>query len=199
MGAWITTVAPEDAQGRLRELYESVRTPHGTVDNVMRAHSLRPETMAGHLALYRAVLHNPENVLPLAFLETVAAEVSRINGCAYSLAHHRANAERLIGDPARAGAVWRALAAGRPEEAFPAREAALLAYAAKLTRTPGAMARADWQALKEAGCADGEILEVNQVAAYFAYSNRLLNGLGVDTEGDVIGYYEAPASAGRET
>jgi len=36
---------------------------------------------------------------------------------------------------------------------------------------------------------DGEILEVNQVCAYFNYSNRLLNGLGVDTEGDTVGYY----------
>lgn len=189
MGAWIATVPPDSAEGRLRELYASVRTPHGTVDNVMRAHSLRPETMAGHLALYRAVLHNPANRLPLAFLETVAAYVSLINRCAYSLAHHWANAQRLIAAPERAQAVRAALEAGLPERVFPAREAALLAYAAKLTRTPGEMVRADWQALKAAGCEDGEILEVNQVAAYFAYSNRLLNGLGVDTEGDVIGYY----------
>jgi alkylhydroperoxidase family enzyme len=53
----------------------------------------------------------------------------------------------------------------------------------------GAMTRADYDALRAAGCEDGEILEVNQVTAYFNYSNRLLNGLGVTTEGDVIGYY----------
>jgi UDP-glucuronate 4-epimerase len=35
-----------------------------------------------------------------------------------------------------------------------------------------------------------QILEVNQVCAYFNYSNRLLNGLGVTTQGDVIGYYK---------
>ena len=45
-------------------------------------------------------------------------------------------------------------------------------------------------ALHAAGCNDGEILEVNQVCAYFNYSNRLLNGLGVTTQGDVIGYYK---------
>lgn len=190
MGAWITIIPPEMAEGRLRELYDSARTPHGTVDNVMRAHSLRPETMAGHMSLYRAVLHNPANQLPLAFLETVAAYVSQINRCGYSLAHHWANAERLIGEPERAAKVKNALEAGAPERAFPPREAALLGYAAKLTRTPGEMVRSDWLALKSAGCEDGEILEVNQVAAYFAYSNRLLNGLGVDSEGDVIGYYE---------
>ena len=43
--------------------------------------------------------------------------------------------------------------------------------------------------LREAGCSDTEILEVNQVVACFNYSNRVLNGLGVTTEGDVVGYY----------
>lgn len=190
MGAWITMIPPEAAEGRLRELYDSVRTPHGTIDNVMRAHSLRPETMAGHVALYRAVLHNPANRLPLAFLEIVAAYVSRINCCAYSLAHHWANAERLIADPNRAAQVKRVIEGEGPSQVFPSREAALLDYAAKLTRTPGDIVRSDWLALKSAGCKDDEILEVNQVVAYFAYSNRLLNGLGVDTEGDTIGYYE---------
>ena len=36
----------------------------------------------------------------------------------------------------------------------------------------------------------GEILEVNQVCAYFNYSNRLLNGLGVSMDGDSVGYYQ---------
>ena len=51
------------------------------------------------------------------------------------------------------------------------------------------MLEADIVALLAAGADDGEILEVNQVCAYFNYSNRLLNGLGVTTQGDIIGYY----------
>ena len=39
----------------------------------------------------------------------------------------------------------------------------------------------DIEELKEAGCDDGEILEANQVVAYFNYSNRLLNGLADGT------------------
>lgn len=41
--------------------------------------------------------------------------------------------------------------------------------------------------LREAGYDDGEILEINQVAAYFAYVNRTVLGLGCSTEGDVLG------------
>ena len=74
---------------------------------------------------------------------------------------------------------------------FVGRELALLRYAEKLTADVGEMNRADYDALIEAGCSDGEILEVNQVVAYFNYSNRLLNGLGVTTEGDTVGFYSS--------
>lgn len=194
MSAWIRMIPLEEASGKLAELYERVRTPHGTVDNVMRAHSLRPHTMEGHLVLYKSVLHNPDNRLPLWLLECIAVYTSLTNRCDYSLAHHAANFRRLLRregwDAAQIEAGYRALAAGQPELAFSGKELALLRYARKLTAAAGAMERADAAALRAAGCDDGEILEANQVCAYFNYSNRLLNGLGVTTEGDVIGYYE---------
>jgi len=190
MGAWIEMIPPEQAEGLLKELYDKVRTPHDTVDNVMRAHSLRPHTMDGHVVLYRSVLHNPDNTLPFWFLEAIASYTSLLNKCDYSLTHHWANCRRLLKDPARAERIYQALQDQAPEREFDGKELALLNYAAKLTVAIGQMERADWDALKQAGCQDGEILEVNQVCAYFNYSNRLLNGLGVTTEGDVVGYYQ---------
>lgn len=62
-------------------------------------------------------------------------------------------------------------------------------YAEKLTTTPGKMEEADVIALREAGLDDGAILEANQIVCYFNYVNRSINGLGVTTEGDVIGFY----------
>lgn len=192
MSAWIRMIPPEAATGTLKDMYALARTPAGTVDNVMRAHSLRPHTMQGHLVLYRSVLHNPENTLPFWFLEVVASYVSLTNACDYSLTHHWANARRLINDPARSAAIREALAAAAPERVFTGKELALLRYARKLTADVARMVQADIEALREAGCDDGEILEVNQVCAYFNYSNRLLNGLGVTTQGDVVGYYKEP-------
>ena len=191
MSAWIRMIPPDEAEGPLSEVYELVKTPHGAGDNVMRAHILRPHTMAGHVALYRSVLHHEDNTLPLWFLETVATVVSLANRCTYSLTHHWDNARRLIADEARAKAVYQALEAGRPEAAFEGKELALLRYAHKLTLAPGEMVEADVAGPREAGATDGEILEVNQVCAYFNYSNRLLNGLGVSLAGDRVGYYGA--------
>lgn len=189
MSAWIKMVPVGEATGELKALYERVRTPSGTVDNVMRVHSLRPHTMEGHLMLYKSVLHNDNNVLPTWFLETVASYTSMINRCEYSLTHHWANARRLIAGDARADEIYAALVSDRPQDAFDGKELALLEYTRKLTASPGAMKAADVEALRDAGADDGEILEVNQVCAYFSYSNRLLNGLGVTIEGDTIGYY----------
>ena len=45
------------------------------------------------------------------------------------------------------------------------------------------------QELKKNNVTDGEILEANQIICYFTYVNRSINGLGVSTEGDTVGYY----------
>ncbi len=56
---------------------------------------------------------------------------------------------------------------------------AMLDYATKLTRTPGAMCESDVQALRAVGFSDADILDIAQVVGYFNYSNRIANGLGV--------------------
>ena len=54
MSAWIRMISDEEADASLKKALDFARTPHGTVDNVMRVHSLRPSTMNGHVTLYRA-------------------------------------------------------------------------------------------------------------------------------------------------
>ncbi|MEX3010000.1 carboxymuconolactone decarboxylase family protein [Hoeflea sp. TYP-13] len=189
MSAWISMIADEDANDDLLDALQMARTPHGTVDNVMRVHSLRPNTMRGHVILYRAALHDDANTLPLWLQETISSYVSLLNDCPYSFANHWANARHLIGDEARADEIERALRADRPETVFGAPDAAMMCYARKLTRNPGDMAEGDVTALRNAGFDDGQILEANQIIGYFNYVNRCLNGLGVTTDGDVIGYY----------
>ena len=99
------------------------------------------------------------------------------------------NVRRLIDDEDKAGKVYAALKSSRPGDFFEGKFLALLNYAKALTVDVGKMEESDLDPLRSAGCSDGVILEVNQVVAYFNYSNRVLNGLGVTTEGDVIGYY----------
>jgi len=189
--AWISMIADENADKYLNDIFNQARSPHGTLDNVMRIHSLRPSTMIGHLTLYKSVLHSDEITLPLWFLEVIAAYVSILNSCEYSLTHHWNNALALLGDRKRAEKIRTALRMQKFQTVFDKKEIAILNYSQKLTQSVREMEESDVEQLKREGCNDGEILEVNQVVAYFNYSNRLLNGLGVSLDGDKIGYYSS--------
>lgn len=59
---------------------------------------------------------------------------------------------------------------------------AMLDYTARLTRTPSAMTRDDMDRLRAAGFNDRAILDIAQITAYYAYVNRLADGLGVSLE-----------------
>jgi len=58
----------------------------------------------------------------------------------------------------------------------------MLTYVVKLTTTPGAMLRSDVDSLKGVGFSDRDILDIATVAAYYAYANRIVDGLGVQLE-----------------
>ncbi|MEP3051854.1 MAG: peroxidase-related enzyme [Erythrobacter sp.] len=186
---FIKTIAPESAEGRLAKLYDRVRGPDGQVDNILAAHSLRPASLDGHMALYKNVLHHSANQVPKWFLETIGVLVSLRNNCAYCVEHHFAGLERLLDDGAMAAAIREGLEAGelRDESTLGAKGLAALRYAEKLTLRPAGIVEADVNDLRKAGWDDGEILEINQVTAYFAYANRTVLGLGVSMDGDVLG------------
>ena len=58
----------------------------------------------------------------------------------------------------------------------------MLNYSVKLTLTPWEMVSDDVERLRERGFSDSAILDINQVTGYFAYVNRLADGLGVELE-----------------
>ena len=59
---------------------------------------------------------------------------------------------------------------------------AMLDYAAKLTKTPGKMTEKDLVSLRKLGYDDRAILDINQITSYYAYVNRVADGLGVVLE-----------------
>jgi uncharacterized peroxidase-related enzyme len=185
--AWIETIGPDKASGKLRDIYDSLGGPGKNVDNILAIHSLRPHTLSGHLALYKSVLHHTGNHLPVWFLESVGVLVSLMNGCSYCAAHHAEGLRRQLKNDDRSDEILEALQSGKIKDVFHPREIAALRYAAFLTNDPSSITVGHIDAMREAGLSDGEILEVNQVTAYFAYANRTANGLGVTVDGDDLG------------
>ena len=62
------------------------------------------------------------------------------------------------------------------------KDRAMLEYVAKLTLEPWNMSEDDVIKLREKGFSDGAILDICQVACYYAFVNRLADGLGVELE-----------------
>ena len=55
----------------------------------------------------------------------------------------------------------------------------MLDYVVKLTHTPADMTEADVMALRDVGFSDRDILDIVEVASYYAYVNRIADALGV--------------------
>jgi uncharacterized peroxidase-related enzyme len=184
---WIKTISYDEAKGKLKTLYDKMKGPDNHIDNIMQAHSLRPNTLEGHMLLYKNALHHGNNILPKWFLEAVGVYVSLLNGCDYCVKHHSKGMARLINDEAITRQIMRALESDAPDMYFTGKELAIMDYVRTLTLSPGEINRKSVSLLQVNDIPDGEILEINQVVAYFAYSNRTAQGLGVNTDGEVIG------------
>ena len=183
--SWIEVIAYDKSNAKLRKVYDRVKSKDNYIDNVLKVHSLRPHTLTGHMALYKNVLHHPDNSLPKWYLETIGVLVSQINACDYCVRHHLAGLKRLIGD--EADQIIEHMKNDSMDEYFEDMYLLGIRYAIKLTRTPKEIGEMDIDILRVAGFTDGEILEINQVTSYFNYVNRLVQGLGVNLDGDVLG------------
>lgn len=184
--SWIEIKTYKEAGKRLKRLYDKVTGPNGKIDNVLKVHSLRPHTLKGHMALYKAVLHNHKNTLPKWYLEAIGIYVSQLNGCDYCVQHHLAGFKKLT-SVKKGESCMRSISNNHLEWYFLEHHVKGLEYARKLTESPDKMTEKDIEELRNLQFTDGAILEVNQVVSYFNYVNRTVSGLGVNTKGDILG------------
>lgn len=94
------------------------------------------------------------------------------------MTHHRRGLRRLLKDDDLAVAIekdWEK--AGLSD-----RRREMLRYAVKLTESPAAVGESDVARLREAGFNDTDILHIAEVTAYYAYANRIADGLGIPLE-----------------
>ena len=94
------------------------------------------------------------------------------------MAHHRRGLRQLLRNDqllAEIESDWRS--AGLDE-----RREAMLEYATKLTMQPATVTESDVDALRSRGLTDRDVLDLCEVVAYYAYVNRIADGLGVELE-----------------
>ena len=80
--AWIYMVPENEAEGRLKELYEKYKEPWGGVDNIIKIHSLNPKSMQGHYDLYAHLMRGRSDLTRVQ-REMIAVVASTVNHCRY--------------------------------------------------------------------------------------------------------------------
>jgi len=185
--AWIEIINYEKAEGKLKKLYNKIKGPDNYIDNIMLVHGLRPNTLEGHMSLYKNAIHHQNNTLPKWFLEAIGGYVSSLNHCQYCVTHHFTGMSRLLEDDNLSQKIKLVLEADSPEKHFVGNELEAMHYVRKLTLSPGLVNEDDVKQLRKSGFSDGEILEINQIVAYFSYANRTVLGLGVNLDNEILG------------
>jgi uncharacterized peroxidase-related enzyme len=171
--SWLRVPDEESLPDEVRALYEPPREKLGFVPNVLRNFALRPSHLLSWNEHYEELMKG-DSGLTKAEREMIAVVVSVANDCAYCIAAHSAALRKLTKDPALADAI----AADPASAPVEPRMRAALAYAAKLTREPERMARADVDRLRDAGWTDEDVMDIAEVTAMFNFSNRMASGLG---------------------
>lgn len=80
--SWIRVIDERDATGLLARVYEAIAGAGRRVANILKIHSLHPEGMREHDALYRTLMFGP-SPLSRTEREAIAVVVSKTNGCHY--------------------------------------------------------------------------------------------------------------------
>ena len=79
---WIRTVAPEEATGLVKKVYDAAVRRAGKVFHIVRAMSLSPPVQEAALELYKRIMFGP-STLSRRQREMLAVIVSRANDCHY--------------------------------------------------------------------------------------------------------------------
>jgi len=132
-----------------------------------------PEALAERSPLYNGIMFGPRG-LPRADRELGAVAASRVNGCAYCASVHALRFTQLTKEPE----VMKRIQRDGADAALDPRRAAILDYAAKLTRDPASIGPADAAPLRAQGLADLDILDLTHAVGMFAWANRLMQTLG---------------------
>jgi uncharacterized peroxidase-related enzyme len=140
----------------------------GFVPNVLRAYAFDDAKLSAFIAMADDLMLANSGLTKLE-REMVAVVVSSINHCHYCLAAHGAAVRQRGADPVLGELMVHNYRAAD----LPAKQVAMLDFAAKLTEHPDKMVEADRQALRDAGWTDRDIFDIAAVAAFYNMSNRL--------------------------
>jgi AhpD family alkylhydroperoxidase len=174
--ARIHVLDPAEADGRAKELLDSVQAKLGATPNSMKAMA-GSAVLEGYLGLSSALASG--SVRP-AIVERIALAVAETNGCSYCLSAHSYVAEHVLKIPA--DEIKRA----RTYRSNDATAQAALRFAAAVLRGRGAVSAEEFDAARAAGLTDAELAELVAHVALNVLTNFFNHAFEIDIDFPVV-------------
>lgn len=167
--SYIETIAPDDAEGAVLDMYEHQQRHWGYVPNYAKSFSHRPEVMARWGRLL-AEIRRPLDSRTFELVTFAAAHELRHTSC--SLAHGKALTPYFSNEQICA------IAEQGDLDFLSDAEREMLRFSRKVARDAATVNAADVQRLKDCGLDDGKIFDVAATAAGRAFFTKVLDAVG---------------------
>lgn len=151
------------AQGKTRELLDTVKAKMGRVPNIFKTMAHSPVALQAYLGMSGAFA---EAKLPSKMREQIALAVGEDNQCHYCVAAHAA-----IGK--LSGMTPEEIEAGRRAKSPDPKTDAVLKFAKKLSANRGNVTDPDLAEVRKAGFSDEEVLEIIAVVSLNLFTNYI--------------------------
>lgn len=182
--ARIKIIEPENATGKLKEIYSDLVKRRGKIATVHKMQSLNPESIVNHMDLYMTLMYG-KSPIRRAQREMIAVVVSSANNCRYCIMHHSKAMEHFWRDESRVGRFAKDFTQADLEPL----DRLLCHYASTVTLTPGSENIGELIIqLKNHGLDDRGILDATLIIAYFNFINRMVMALDIELENNPGGY-----------
>lgn len=176
----IKIIEPEQAEGRLKEIYSKLEQERGQIAQVHKMQSLRPESIVKHMDLYMEIMFS-KSELSRAQREMMAVVVSTSNNCGYCTTHHGSALNHYW----RNNEKLQQLKKNFREVDISENDKMLCNFAEEVSLRPQNLENNDpTKSLRQFGFSDAAILDAGLVVSYFNFVNRMVMSLGIELEQD---------------
>jgi uncharacterized peroxidase-related enzyme len=172
--SWFPVPADDELEEPEQKLFAKAREKIGFVPNVFRAYAWRPERFRAWFAHFKSVMDGTPG-LSARQREMISVAVSMANGCLYCLVAHGAALREQSDDKVQADRIT----FDHRRADLTLKERAMLDFAVKLTKDPGACDEGDIEALKAHGFGDEDVWDIIEVASMYNFTNRLAMATGM--------------------
>jgi uncharacterized peroxidase-related enzyme len=172
--SWFPVLSERELEDPERKLFTKATEKIGFVPNVFRAYAWRPERFRAWFAHFKDVMEGTPG-LSAREREMISVAVSMANGCLYCLVAHGAALRELSDDHVEADRIT----LDHRRSDLPARQRAMLDFAVKVTKDPGACQEGDLDDLRAHGFSDEDVWDIIEVASMFNFTNRLAMATGM--------------------